>query len=75
MPFDQVMHKFKQGKLHSGSANGPVVTNPKQAVAIRMSEQRQAAAGKTEYQSAAKPKPKKPAKKPNPRGFASLGGK
>ena len=32
------MHKFGQGKLHSGSKNGPVVTNPKQAVAISLSE-------------------------------------
>lgn len=34
----QEMHKFGQGKLHSGSKHGPVVTNPKQAVAISMSE-------------------------------------
>jgi hypothetical protein len=32
------MHKFKEGKLHSGSKHGPVVTNRKQAVAIAMSE-------------------------------------
>lgn len=32
------MHKFKEGDLHSGSKNGPVVTNPKQAVAISLSE-------------------------------------
>jgi hypothetical protein len=31
------MHKFKAGELHSGSKNGPVVTNPKQAIAISMS--------------------------------------
>lgn len=31
-----VMHEFKHGKLHSGS--GDKVTNPKQAVAIAMSE-------------------------------------
>lgn len=35
------MHKFGEGKLHSGSASGPVVTNPKQAVAISMSESKQ----------------------------------
>ena len=34
----QEMHKFKAGQLHSGSAKGPVVTNPKQAVAIALSE-------------------------------------
>lgn len=35
---EKVMHEFGQGKLHSGSKDGPVVTNPKQAVAIAMSE-------------------------------------
>jgi len=34
----KVMDEFKHGKLHSGSKEGPVVTNPKQAVAISMSE-------------------------------------
>lgn len=32
------MHKFKEGKLHSGSKNGPLVTNPKQAIAISLHE-------------------------------------
>ncbi len=32
------MHKFKEGTLHSGSKKGPVVTNPKQAIAISLSE-------------------------------------
>lgn len=32
------MHEFGAGKLHSGSKKGPKVTNPKQAVAIAMSE-------------------------------------
>jgi hypothetical protein len=32
------MEKFKEGKLHSGSKKGPVVTNPKQAIAISLSE-------------------------------------
>jgi hypothetical protein len=32
------MHKFKEGKLHSGSKSGPIVTNPKQAIAISLSE-------------------------------------
>jgi hypothetical protein len=34
----QEMHKFGQGKLHSGSTTGPKVTNPKQAIAIALSE-------------------------------------
>lgn len=36
----RVMGEFKSGKLHSGSSNGPVVTNPDQAIAIALSEQR-----------------------------------
>lgn len=32
------MKKFKKGKLHSGSSDGPIVTNPKQAIAISLSE-------------------------------------
>lgn len=32
------MHKFKEGELHSGSKKGPTVTNPKQAIAIALSE-------------------------------------
>ena len=32
------MKKFKEGKLHSGSKKGPVVKNPKQAIAISLSE-------------------------------------
>lgn len=38
----KVMHEFKEGELHSGSRKGSVVKNPKQAVAIAMSEQRKA---------------------------------
>lgn len=34
------MHKFKENKLHSGSKKGKVVTNPKQAIAISLSEAR-----------------------------------
>lgn len=37
-----VMGEFKRGQLHSGSDKGPKVTNPKQAVAIALSEQRKA---------------------------------
>ncbi len=36
-----VMKEYGQGKLHSGSSKGPVVTSHKQAVAIALSEQRQ----------------------------------
>ena len=34
----KVMREYKAGKLHSGSKKGPEVTNPKQAVAIALSE-------------------------------------
>lgn len=34
----KVMHEFKEGELHSGSAKGPKVTSRKQAIAIAMSE-------------------------------------
>jgi hypothetical protein len=32
------MDKFDTGELHSGSKKGPIVTNPKQAIAISLSE-------------------------------------
>lgn len=38
----KVMGEYKRGQLHSGSAKGPVVTNPKQAKAIAMSEAKRA---------------------------------
>lgn len=31
------MDLFKEGKLHSGSSKGPLVTNPRQAIAIGLS--------------------------------------
>jgi hypothetical protein len=31
------MHAFETGNMHSGSKSGPVVTNPKQAIAIGLS--------------------------------------
>ena len=34
----KVMHEFKTGTLHSGSAKGPKVIDRKQAIAIAMSE-------------------------------------
>lgn len=41
----KVMGEFKSGTLHSGSPTGPTVTNPKQAIAIAMSEAQKAASG------------------------------
>lgn len=40
----KVMREFKEGELRSGSKKGPKVTNPKQAVAISLSEAREAGA-------------------------------
>lgn len=34
----KVMHEWKSGTLHSGSKKGPIVKNPKQAIAIAISE-------------------------------------
>jgi len=36
--FDQTMHEWGQGQLHSGSKKGPVVSSQKQALAIAFSE-------------------------------------
>lgn len=38
----KVMREFKSDKLHSGSKKGPLVHNPKQAIAIALSEGRKA---------------------------------
>jgi hypothetical protein len=51
MPYDEVMHKFKHGTLHSGGPNGPVVHSRAQALAILESEKKKAAEGNEEYQS------------------------
>lgn len=40
----KVMREYKEGELHSGSKKGPLVTNPKQATAIALSEARKAGA-------------------------------
>jgi hypothetical protein len=56
MPFDEVMHKFKHGELHSGSKKGPKVKSRKQALAIMLSEKKKAQAGDTEYQPLTKTK-------------------
>lgn len=37
---EKVMREFKRGELHSGSESGPIVANPKQAIAIALSEGR-----------------------------------
>ena len=50
MPWDQVMAKWKQGDLKSGSSGKPVKKQT-QAVAIMLSEKKAAQAGKKEYQS------------------------
>lgn len=34
----KVMHEFGEKKLHSGSKKGPIVENPKQALAISLRE-------------------------------------
>ncbi len=39
---EKVMGEFKEGTLHSGSKEGPKVTDPAQAKAIAMSEARKA---------------------------------
>ena len=40
----KVMNEFEMGELHSGSKKGPVVKNPKQAIAISLSEARKSGA-------------------------------
>lgn len=40
----RVMHEYKHGELHSGSKKGPKVKSRKQAIAIALSEARQAGA-------------------------------
>jgi lactam utilization protein B len=37
---EKVMHEYKEGALHAGSKKGPKVKNPKQAIAIALSEAR-----------------------------------
>lgn len=44
---EKTMHEFKAGALHSGSKHGPLVKNPKQAVAIALNQQRKAGMGMT----------------------------
>lgn len=52
MPWNEVMDKWKSGKLKSGNKEtGKPVHNQKQAVAIMLSEKRAAEGGKSEYKS------------------------
>lgn len=53
MPWTDVMHKWGKGELHSGSKKGPKVKSRDQAIAIMLSEKREAKKGKKEYQSRA----------------------
>lgn len=50
MPYNEVLSKFKKGKLHSGSKKGPKVKNRKQAIAIMLSEKKESS-NKPEYRS------------------------
>jgi len=50
------LHKFKEGTLHSRSKKGPKVTDPKQAIAIALSE---AGLSKKDKKRTAKKKAKK----------------
>ncbi len=50
----KVMHEMKEGKLHSGSKKGPIVSNPKQGIAIALSEARKAGAKVAPKKKAAK---------------------
>jgi hypothetical protein len=49
----KVMKEFGKGELHSGKG-GPVVTNPKQAVAIAMSEAKMPMRGQRTMKNKAK---------------------
>jgi hypothetical protein len=49
MPYNEVLSKFKNHDLHSGSKSGPQVTSRPQAIAIMLSEKRKADAGDAEY--------------------------
>lgn len=37
---EKTMHEFGKHELHSGSKKGPIVSNPKQAIAISLSQAR-----------------------------------
>lgn len=63
---EQTMHEMKEGKLKSGKSNKKV-TDPKQAIAIGLSEARESGA-KVPKKAAAK---KSAAKKPGPKKSAA----
>lgn len=50
MPYTEVMHKWKSGKLYSAGGGKPVKSQ-KQAVAIMLSEKRKGEEGDKEYQA------------------------
>lgn len=52
MPYDKVMHKFKEGTLKSGGS-GKTVGNRKQAIAIMLSEKRRSKT-KKEYRKSSR---------------------
>ena len=52
----QVMTEFKHRQLHSGSKQGPLVRNRRQAIAIALSVQRRADAGIRKRKPAARRK-------------------
>ncbi len=65
MPSKNVFPQFGKRQLRSGSKSGPVVTNPKQAVAIFESEKKKEKANGGTYPE---PVPKKSKKKGTPKG-------
>ena len=52
----KIMKEFKQGDLHSGSKTGPKVKTRKQAVAIALSEAREAGEHVSAKRRTTKPK-------------------
>jgi hypothetical protein len=64
VPWNEVMHKWGEGDLHSGSKKGPKVTSQKQAEAIMYSEKKESKK-KPEY---------RPNKDPLKRAFKDVGG-